>query len=147
MCAIGADFVSVVLEHEGWEWVDEGKPGSPKWGFVSTQVGPARWMGMTSLFTLIYQPVLTQEGQAPAGGVACGVQEGALITVKVSMTPQIPASLRMVSRDSAAGGGEDEGGAAPPPPRRIRKMIAWLIYLMVSAMWASNNTKHNIIMG
>ncbi len=38
MCAIGADFVSVVTSHEGWDWVDEGSRGVHKWGFVSEKV-------------------------------------------------------------------------------------------------------------
>lgn len=38
VCAIGSDFVGVVKEHEGWEWIDEGQDGIHKWGFVSTAV-------------------------------------------------------------------------------------------------------------
>lgn len=28
----------VVTSHEGWEWVDEGRPGQPKLGYVTTKV-------------------------------------------------------------------------------------------------------------
>jgi len=39
VCAIGTDFVGVVKSHEQWDWVDEGRNGVHKWGFVSTTVG------------------------------------------------------------------------------------------------------------
>jgi hypothetical protein len=39
VCAIGSEFKELASMDEGWEWVDEGKPGKPKWGFVSEEIG------------------------------------------------------------------------------------------------------------
>ncbi len=40
VCALGEDFRRAVAEpHQGWEWVDDGRPGSPKLGFSTTQAG------------------------------------------------------------------------------------------------------------
>ena len=39
VCAIGSDFVAVVEQHDAWDWVDEGKEGIHKFGFVTHEVG------------------------------------------------------------------------------------------------------------
>ncbi|KAG1663016.1 hypothetical protein FOA52_016031 [Chlamydomonas sp. UWO 241] len=36
VCAVGVDFGAMA---SGWDWVDEGKPGAPKWGYVSSTPG------------------------------------------------------------------------------------------------------------
>lgn len=38
VCAIGSDFEGLVSRHEGWQWLDEGRPNKPKLGYVSEQV-------------------------------------------------------------------------------------------------------------
>ncbi|KAK9861685.1 hypothetical protein WJX84_001496 [Apatococcus fuscideae] len=38
-CMTGSDFQGRVLQHEGWEWINEGKNGRQKWGFVTTTPG------------------------------------------------------------------------------------------------------------
>jgi hypothetical protein len=41
MCTYGAAFKQYVDVEgsKGWEFKDEGKPGAPKWGFISTTPG------------------------------------------------------------------------------------------------------------
>jgi hypothetical protein len=37
MCLKPDKFKETVVAADGFEWVDEGKPGNPKWGYVSTR--------------------------------------------------------------------------------------------------------------
>lgn len=41
MCTYGEGFKPLVDESasSGWEFLDEGKPGAPKWGYISKQPG------------------------------------------------------------------------------------------------------------
>lgn len=41
-CLMGEQFSAAVKGHEGFAFVDEGKPGKPKTGWVATQ--PGSWL-------------------------------------------------------------------------------------------------------
>jgi hypothetical protein len=57
-CFVGPAFQGTVVDHEGWEWVNEAKLRRPKWGYISTQV--RGWLAeeRICLFSLETGPVV-----------------------------------------------------------------------------------------
>eukprot|EP00798_Chlamydomonas_sp_ICE-L_P030737 gene30737-35773_t len=69
VCAIGGDFEHTVNKpHDGWEWVDEGKNGQHKWGYVSELPGSKLTMNINITGHVVSHKLGKEETGGGSGG-------------------------------------------------------------------------------
>lgn len=70
MCTYGEGFKPLVdaAGSKGWEFINEGKPGAPKWGYISTQPGSTLKIRVNSLRG-------QQDGSSSSGGSGAAQQQ------------------------------------------------------------------------